>query len=780
MATTSVRSVGHRAPAAPRNARRLSLAAIGIVAVSVLPDPVTAQVVADSGLLPPLLVQNVQVLNSPLTVATFTSDSPPINGFVPRVVFGLTDQQARSDYTFAAHPSTTPGGGTLPLYNTPAYFVATFDTGAQSHIISYDDSLVFNLDSAWRTGGSTATIVGASGQETADVTDALGIYMTALSNATPTAGGGITVTPGTMTGQWNTAILAAQEGSALPNIIGTPMMAQYQTVIRNSQTRRLTVGGQTLQSPTVSFQDVDTPVPSTTDYVHLSLELVSANGLSPDPVFIPTMVNYNNVADDPQTPTFWASPMARASASHTGGTITNEQFLFDTGAQVTVLSKDVAASVGFYSAGPNATPPDFFVEVLGVGGTTTQVPGFFLNNLSITTDGGPMTWTNVPVLVLNLPDPRDNTGYVPGILGMNLFTDRDLIVNGGLYEPWVGIGPKMTAEWTADASGSWGEDGKWMLGVPSEAGAPANFLSKATAPRTITVDANYTVGSIKFDNTNRYTLAGPGQLKLETIAGPAQIRAVKGSHTIAAPLALASNTTVTVEQAGTELVLSGGMTADEGKVLTVQQGKVRLAAAAGVVTQVGGLSLSTGATLDISDDTLVIDYVAGPSPADQVRQYVLNGRLLSSFAQADAQQRKGIAYVEASLVPTSRRPAGTDADALVVTATWLGDANADGMINADDYTRLDRGYQLQLTGWSNGDFNHDNTVTTADYLLIDRVFVQQTGVLSPDLLAARESAFGEAYVAALIAAVPEPTGIGLAVAAATLLSGRRRHRGHAR
>ena len=43
-----------------------------------------------------------------------------------------------------------------------------------------------------------------------------------------------------------------------------------------------------------------------------------------------------------------------------------------------------------------------------------------MNNLSVTTNGGPITWTHVPVLVLDIPDPRDGVGFIPGVLGMNL------------------------------------------------------------------------------------------------------------------------------------------------------------------------------------------------------------------------------------------------------------------------------------------------------------------------------------------------------------------------
>ncbi|HZZ44186.1 MAG TPA: DNRLRE domain-containing protein [Tepidisphaeraceae bacterium] len=85
-----------------------------------------------------------------------------------------------------------------------------------------------------------------------------------------------------------------------------------------------------------------------------------------------------------------------------------------------------------------------------------------------------------------------------------------------------------------------------------------------------------------------------------------------------------------------------------------------------------------------------------------------------------------------------------------------GDANLDGVITADDYALLDRGFDKHLTGWANGDFNGDGVINSADYLLIDTAFAQQAP-LSPEFLAEREAEFGSAYIASLTASLPEPT-----------------------
>jgi hypothetical protein len=132
------------------------------------------------------------------------------------------------------------------------------------------------------------------------------------------------------------------------------------------------------------------------------------------------------------------------------------------------------------------------------------------------------------------------------------------------------------------------------------------------------------------------------------------------------------------------------------------------------------------------------------------------------------------------------------ADELRIGTSWqdilplAGDTNLNGRIGADDYALIDRGYARyqsgaippNTAGWTDGDFNADHAVDAGDYLLIDQALVAQGGTLSPELLAERQAAFGDAYVAALAGAVPEPASLGLVTAGAIgLLAGRRRRQG---
>ena len=54
-----------------------------------------------------------------------------------------------------------------------------------------------------------------------------------------------------------------------------------------------------------------------------------------------------------------------------------------------------------------------------------------------------------------------------------------------------------------------------------------------------------------------------------------------------------------------------------------------------------------------------------------------------------------------------------------------GDADGNGIVNIDDYFRLDRGEAQRLTGFANGDFDGDRAVDADDYAMIDRAFAAQ-------------------------------------------------------
>jgi Carbohydrate esterase, sialic acid-specific acetylesterase/Dockerin type I domain len=101
----------------------------------------------------------------------------------------------------------------------------------------------------------------------------------------------------------------------------------------------------------------------------------------------------------------------------------------------------------------------------------------------------------------------------------------------------------------------------------------------------------------------------------------------------------------------------------------------------------------------------------------------------------------------------------------------VGDANMDGVINAEDYTAIDNGFNMHLTGWSNGDFNGDGVINGDDYTLIDNAFNAEgaggfAGVGTPTEMVASDTA--------QVSVVPEPGGLVLVGMGACLFARWRR------
>jgi autotransporter-associated beta strand protein len=280
-------------------------------------------------------------------------------------------------------------------------------------------------------------------------------------------------------------------------------------------------------------------------------------------------------------------------------------------------------------------------------------------------------------------------------------------------------------------------------------------------------------------------------------ATTAYIQPTPGNESVAAPVTLLADTIADVTNSTDSLTLTSQLTASGITLTKIHPGTLALTnlrAAALVATDgtlailpshtpsatssLNSLTITGTGHFDLADNNLVLDYTAS-SPLTQIRQYLQTGALTSSSATNNSNHTTALGYAEASqLSPTTAAQiAGTlpyDSTTLLIKYTYIGDANLDGKITADDYALLDKGFAQHLTTWTYGDFNYDGVINQNDYLLIDRVFAQQTGTLSPQFLSQRESQFGGAYVQQLLTSIPEPSLLAACSLALPLFVPRRR------
>ena len=68
---------------------------------------------------------------------------------------------------------------------------------------------------------------------------------------------------------------------------------------------------------------------------------------------------------------------------------------------------------------------------------------------------------------------------------------------------------------------------------------------------------------------------------------------------------------------------------------------------------------------------------------------------------------------------------------VLVRYTYHGDADLNGVVDFDDYSRIDQGFNSHRTGWVNGDFDYNAVVDFDDYSLIDLAFNTQGAYQRP-------------------------------------------------
>lgn len=126
-----------------------------------------------------------------------------------------------------------------------------------------------------------------------------------------------------------------------------------------------------------------------------------------------TSIIVGDPIESPNLPTAIGAPMAVFFAA-----------AFQNNFQVTVISEAIAARLEL-----NTANPDFEVEIIDVTGAVTTAPGFYIDSLEITATPEWLSFTNVPVVMLDIESPEG--GLLDGIIGMNLFVDLNFVFHGG-------------------------------------------------------------------------------------------------------------------------------------------------------------------------------------------------------------------------------------------------------------------------------------------------------------------------------------------------------------
>ncbi len=186
--------------------------------------------------------------------------------------------------------------------------------------------------------------------------------------------------------------------------------------------------------------------------------------------------------------------------------------------------------------------------------------------------------------------------------------------------------------------------------------------------------------------------------------------------------------------------------------LALDAGTTRLAVGGSGLIVANALSIdASDSVLDLREANLVVDYTGVSSPLAAVATWVRAGLnaagggywdgmgITSSVAAAYPDQLTAVGVLDNTDVEVGGKTefAGETVDPTSVLAryTWWGDANLDGVVDANDYDVIDKMFLFPPVpddmGWWTGDFNYDGVIDANDYDRIDRAFLFQAGPLTP-------------------------------------------------
>jgi len=355
-----------------------------------------------------------------ISIVAYVIDSPPIDGFVPWIAVSPTDARSTDD-DFYADDIDYLVGNYLTTYPQLDYAIGIYDTGAAANIMGYADA------------------------------DRAGVFAKNLDGPLPDA-------------------------PDLPTAIGSPMSVYYAAHFQVDQQITVTHNSQDFTGPQITFYPwYDMGIPTYSNKV--TLELRPPGGvvaywpyIDPETFEFVPMIPSVIIGDSMQSLFFF--PEVDLTEGNKSAPAQDE-FMYDTGAQVTVIGSTLAARLGL-------NDPNFYVEIIDITGEITIVPGFYIDSIEIPALGQWLSFTNVPVVMLDVASVEG--GFLDGIIGMNLFTEYNFVINGGGFDlqtpPYIKFEP-IPYHIPADIAPS-GGDGK--VDYPDLADFAQAYLAIPTSP----------------------------------------------------------------------------------------------------------------------------------------------------------------------------------------------------------------------------------------------------------------------------------------------------------
>jgi len=418
----------------------------------------------------------------------------------------------------------------------------------------------------------------------------------------------------------------------------------------------------------------------------------------------------------------------------------------DAAESFTVVSSPLTAAITAVSPDPSHEPVDSMTITF-----SDAVTGFDVGDLSLIRDGGGNLLT--PSQTLASADQRTwtlgNLSSLTGRLGSYILTLH--AAGSGIMGPaGQPLSAGATESFVIDTIGSQANTVR-LQRDPADAGVlnvtidaqPAYPVWFASLPRVhVVADTGPQNLILDFGNGNMLPAAG---LRFDGAdSGVDSLTLISNPGSGASPIEFDNDGTVAL------ILDKSAMSFDTPQrlaSLTLTNNARAVFNAGAKVLWTRSLSIDTGGAIDLNDNDLVVqaDPATRQAVLDQVSHWIKSGRagsadrwtgpgIFSTAARSNDMTGLAVMLNQKSdqLDPVYSKFADQEVDAssILVKYTWNGDANLDGVVNADDYFLVDGGFITQAGGYHHGDLNYDGVVNADDYFLIDSAFLGQTGPLA--------------------------------------------------
>jgi hypothetical protein len=378
------------------------------------------------------------------------------------------------------------------------------------------------------------------------------------------------------------------------------------------------------------------------------------------------------------------------------------------------------------------------------GNETADGGGVFTATIPFTINTSNLTYFQLGLIY--------NSTYTPSA---PFYVDNIRIQDNNNPPPTPGNG-----SWKVPGSGTWSgtSSAEWDPNVPDAVDNIATFGTYGgtiNVPTTVNVKGSITAGTINFDNTAGYTLAGTSTMTLQASgSGSVGINVFSGNHTITLPMQqgtyttqagqsptynIAANSSLTMTNLHTfnvGILKTGAGTLTVNSIhnatVSIQGGTMKMLpdGTSNGTSNPYSLSIGNGSELDLSNNSFVVPggdaatfqgYIAAAyaggswTGTSSTSPLVGSSNAAAIAATASNSHKTAVGYAAAFTLTSSWiggvNPGGSN---LLLSYTLAGDSDLNGSVDMTDFNALAMNFGQGGKLWTDGDFNYDGVVNALD------------------------------------------------------------------